>query len=56
MLKTTPRDRTEERVMRAALTKAAKAKAYAEFVPTSYEQARFAGRPVAAGRSRKPLA
>ena len=51
-----PTDRNAERVMRAALTKAAKAKAYAEFVPTSYEETRFAGRPVVFGRSRKPLA
>jgi len=51
-----PTDRNAERVMRAELNKTAKAKAYAEFIPTSYEQTRFAGRPVVAGRSRKPLA
>ena len=51
-----PTDRNAERVIRAERNRAAKAKAYAEFVPTSYEQDRFAGRPVAAGRSRKPLA
>lgn len=39
-----PTDRNEERVMRAALAKAAKARQYAEFVPTSYEERRFQGK------------
>jgi hypothetical protein len=39
-----PTDRNEERAMRAALQKAAKARRYAEFTPTSYEERGFEGR------------
>lgn len=48
-----PTDRNEERAMRAALTKAAKAKRYAEFVPTSYEERRFEGKVRESRRTRQ---
>ena len=51
-----PTDRNEERVMRAALAKAAKAKRYAEFVPTSYEERRFQGKVRESRRTRQSAA
>ena len=49
-----PADRNAERVMRAALAKAAKARQYAEFVPTSYEERRFEGKVREPRRTRQP--
>jgi len=49
-----PTDRNEERAMRAARAKAAKARQYAEFVPTSYEERRFEGKVREPRRTRQP--
>ena len=48
-----PTDRNEERAMRLALTRAAKAKRYREFTPTSHEERQFAGRVTAPANTRR---
>lgn len=51
-----PTDRNEERAMRAALTKAAKARRLAEFTPNSYEERRYSGRIAEPRRTRRKAA